>query len=89
MSRAQWADLGQRALKTFLQAWIAVFGVAVGGGVVTPEAAVALPWLTATITAAIATLLSVAMSLGGTGSVETRIGPYRATYRGEIPDTDR
>ena len=63
MGKFFWRGCFERALKTFIQTFIATLGV--GAGVVyTVDDARGLPWLSALITAGIAAALSVATSLG-------------------------
>lgn len=59
-----WKGAGERAIKTFVQSWTGTFGVAVGAQLLDLEAAKALPWETATVSAAVITMLSVATSIG-------------------------
>lgn len=60
---AFWRGAAERAMKTFLQAFLAVLGVQ-AGAVLTAGQAAALPWLTALVTATLAALLSLATSVG-------------------------
>jgi len=55
--------LAERAIKTWLQTFVAALGVQIGAAV-TPDGFVALPWATAVITASIAAVLSAATSVG-------------------------
>lgn len=64
-TRAWWKGAGERALKTFLQNWVGVFGLATGAEVVTDlPGFLALPWVPATMTATVVTILSFATSVG-------------------------
>ena len=68
MNKFFWRGCFERALKTFIQTFIATLGV--GAGVVyTVDSVRGLPWLSALITAAVAAILSVATSLGSPGFV--------------------
>lgn len=63
MDKHFWRGCFERAIKTFIQTFIATLGV--GAGVVyTVDNFRGLPWLSALITAAVAAILSVATSLG-------------------------
>lgn len=63
MDKHFWRGCFERALKTFIQTFIATLGVGVGV-VYTVDSVRGLPWLSALITAAVAAILSVATSLG-------------------------
>lgn len=60
---AFWKGAAERAIKTFLQTFLAVFGVQ-AGAVMTISEASALPWQTAAVTAVIAAFLSLMTSVG-------------------------
>lgn len=62
-TREFWSGAAERAIKTFIQTFLATFGVQVGA-VLTLGDAAALPWETALVTAGLATLLSFATSIG-------------------------
>lgn len=63
MDKYFWRGCFERAVKTFVQTFVATLGV--GAGVVyTVDSVRGLPWLSALITAAVAAILSVATSLG-------------------------
>ena len=64
LDKAFWKGAGERATKTFVQAWMATFGVQIGVETITPEVFVTLPWATATLTAGVAALLSLGTSIG-------------------------
>ncbi|ERF55528.1 Uncharacterised protein [Cutibacterium granulosum] len=68
MGKHFWRGCFERALKTFIQTFIATLGVGVGV-VYTVDSVRGLPWLSALITAAVAAILSVATSLGSPGFV--------------------
>lgn len=63
-SKAFWRGALERGLKTFLQTWLGVFGVSTAGASLNLEKALELPWETATVTAGVVTLLSLATSIG-------------------------
>ena len=63
MTKAFWKGATERALKTFLQTFLATVGVQVGV-VLTGDAFIALPWMTAFVTAGTAAMLSLATSIG-------------------------
>ncbi|ERS24859.1 hypothetical protein HMPREF1301_00244 [Propionibacterium sp. KPL2005] len=63
MGKHFWIGCFERALKTFIQTFIATLGVGVGV-VYTVDSVRGLPWLSALVTAAVAAILSVATSLG-------------------------
>lgn len=63
MDKYFWRGCFERALKTFIQTFIATLGVG-AGAVYTVDSVRGLPWLSALITAAVAAILSVATSLG-------------------------
>ncbi|MCO6684720.1 holin [Cutibacterium avidum] len=63
MDKYFWRGCFERAVKTFVQTFVATLGV--GAGVVyTVDSVRGLPWLSALITAGVAAILSVATSLG-------------------------
>lgn len=62
-TKAFWAGAAERAIKTFLQTFVATLGVVLTG-IVTPEAFSSAPWATSAITAGLAALLSLATSVG-------------------------
>ena len=68
MDKHFWRGCFERAVKTFVQTFVATLGV--GAGVVyTVDSVRGLPWLSALITAGVAAVLSVATSLGSPGFV--------------------
>lgn len=98
MTKSFWSGAGERALKTFIQTFIATLGVGVGV-VYTADDVRGLPWLSALITAAVAAILSVATSLGspsfvaGPGPVVADDGVLMAPPAGDLdlieaPDDD-
>lgn len=63
MGKQFWLGLLERALKTFIQTFVAVLGVT-AGVTYTAESFRGLPWESALITATVAAVLSVATSFG-------------------------
>jgi gp21 len=63
MGKQFWLGLFERALKTFIQTFVAVLGVT-AGVTYTAESFRGLPWESALITAGVAAILSVATSFG-------------------------
>lgn len=64
-TKAFWRGAAERAVKTFFQTLVAVIGVQVGTGAVGTTAGVeSVAWLPALSIAVLATLLSVATSIG-------------------------
>lgn len=63
MGKQFWLGLLERALKTFIQTFVAVLGVT-AGVTYTAESFRGLPWESALITAGVAAVLSVATSFG-------------------------
>lgn len=63
MGKQFWWGLFERALKTFIQTFVAVLGVT-AGVTYTAESFRGLPWESALITAGVAAILSVATSFG-------------------------
>lgn len=63
MGKQFWLGLLERALKTFVQTFVAVLGVT-AGVTYTAESFRGLPWESALITAGVAAVLSVATSFG-------------------------
>lgn len=63
MGKQFWLGLLERALKTFIQTFVAVLGVT-AGVTYTAESFRGLPWESALITASVAAVLSIATSFG-------------------------
>ncbi|AKO60746.1 holin [Propionibacterium phage BruceLethal] len=63
MGKQFWLGLLERALKTFIQTFVAVLGVT-AGVTYTAESFRGLPWESALITAGVAAVLSIATSFG-------------------------
>lgn len=63
MGQQFWLGLFERALKTFIQTFVAVLGVT-AGVTYTAESFRGLPWESALITAGVAAVLSIATSFG-------------------------
>jgi hypothetical protein len=87
MSTAFWKGAGERAGKTFLQVGVATLGIT-AGAIYTSQAALALPWETALVTAGLSALASLATSLlnpsftAGTSAVPIELGDGSV-----VPDT--
>lgn len=76
MSKEFWFGALERAIKTFVQTFIATLGV--GFGVVyTKDSFKTLPWISAFITASVAAVLSVATSFGSPGFVAGKQPVYK------------
>ena len=73
MGKQFWLGLFERALKTFIQTFVAVLGVT-AGVTYTAESFRGLPWESAVITAAVAAILSVATSFGSPSFVAGKPG---------------
>mgnify|MGYP002757703285 CR=1 FL=1 len=71
-----WVGALERAVKTFIQTFVATLGV--GFGVVyTEDSLQTLPWTSAAITAGVAAVLSVATSVGSPGFVAGKQNAYK------------
>lgn len=77
MSIDFWKGCTERAVKTFVQTFIATLGVTVGA-VYTTGDFMSLPWTTALVTAGVAAVLSVATSLGNVNFVSGKPAPVVA-----------
>lgn len=73
MGKQFWLGLFERALKTFIQTFVAVLGVT-AGVTYTAESFRGLPWESALITAGVAAILSVATSFGNPSFVAGKPG---------------
>ena len=73
MGKQFWLGLFERALKTFIQTFVAVLGVT-AGVTYTAESFRGLPWESALITAGVAAILSVATSFGSPSFVAGKPG---------------
>ena len=73
MGKQFWLGLFERALKTFIQTFVAVLGVT-AGVTYTAESFRGLPWESALITAGVAAVLSVATSFGSPSFVAGKPG---------------
>lgn len=73
MGKQFWLGLLERALKTFIQTFVAVLGVT-AGVTYTAESFRGLPWESALITATVAAVLSVATSFGNPSFVAGKHG---------------
>lgn len=81
-----WLGLLERALKTFIQTFVAVLGVT-AGVTYTAESFRGLPWESALITASVAAVLSIATSFGNPSFVagKPKVAPVDA---GLVPPDD-
>lgn len=84
MSIDFWKGCTERAVKTFVQTFIATLGVTVGA-VYTTGDFMGLPWTTALVTASVAAVLSVATSLGSVNFVAGTPAPLASPDAGLIP----
>ena len=86
MGKQFWLGLLERALKTFIQTFVAVLGVT-AGVTYTAESFRGLPWESALITAGVAAILSVATSFGNPTFVagKPKVAPVDA---GLVPPDD-
>lgn len=86
MGKQFWLGLFERALKTFIQTFVAVLGVT-AGVTYTAESFRGLPWESALITAGVAAILSVATSFGNPSFVagKPKVTPVDA---GLVPPDD-
>lgn len=87
MGKQFWLGLLERALKTFVQTFVAVLGVT-AGVTYTAESFRGLPWESALITATVAAVLSVATSFGSPSFVAGKPGKPQLDA-GLIPPDDR
>ena len=86
MGKQFWLGLFERALKTFIQTFVAVLGVT-AGVTYTAESFRGLPWESALITAGVAAVLSIATSFGNPSFVagKPKVTPVDA---GLVPPDD-
>ena len=86
MGKQFWLGLFERALKTFIQTFVAVLGVT-AGVTYTAESFRGLPWESALITASVAAVLSIATSFGNPSFVagKPKVAPVNA---GIVPPDD-
>ena len=86
MGKQFWLGLFERALKTFIQTFVAVLGVT-AGVTYTAESFRGLPWESALITASVAAVLSIATSFGNPSFVagKPKVAPVDA---GIVPPDD-
>lgn len=86
MGKQFWLGLFERALKTFIQTFVAVLGVT-AGVTYTAESFRGLPWESALITASVAAILSIATSFGSPSFVagKPKVAPVDA---GLVPPDD-
>lgn len=87
MGKQFWLGLLERALKTFIQTFVAVLGVT-AGVTYTAESFRGLPWESALITATVAAVLSVATSFGNPSFVAGKPGKQPQVDAGLVPPDD-
>lgn len=87
MGKQFWLGLLERALKTFIQTFVAVLGVT-AGVTYTAESFRGLPWESALITATVAAVLSVATSFGNPSFVAGKPGKQPLVDVGLVPPDD-
>lgn len=87
MGKQFWLGLLERALKTFVQTFVAVLGVT-AGVTYTAESFRGLPWESALITAGVAAVLSVATSFGSPAFVAGKPGKQPQVDVGLVPPDD-
>ena len=87
MGKQFWLGLFERALKTFIQTFVAVLGVT-AGVTYTAESFRGLPWESALITAGVAAVLSVATSFGNPSFVAGKPKTAPIVDAGLVPPDD-
>ncbi|USN17902.1 holin [Propionibacterium phage PaP11-13] len=87
MGKQFWLGLFERALKTFIQTFVAVLGVT-AGVTYTAESFKGLPWESALITAGVAAVLSVATSFGNPAFVAGKPKVTPPVDAGLVPPDD-
>ena len=87
MGKQFWLGLLERALKTFIQTFVAVLGVT-AGVTYTAESFRGLPWESALITATVAAVLSVATSFGNPTFVAGKPKVAPVVDAGLVPPDD-
>ncbi|AKO60296.1 holin [Propionibacterium phage Kubed] len=87
MGKQFWLGLFERALKTFIQTFVAVLGVT-AGVTYTAESFRGLPWESALITAGVAAILSVATSFGNPTFVAGKPKDAPPVDAGLVPPDD-
>lgn len=87
MGKQFWLGLLERALKTFIQTFVAVLGVT-AGVTYTAESFRGLPWESALITATVAAVLSIATSFGNPTFVDGKSKTTPVVDAGLVPPDD-
>lgn len=87
MGKQFWLGLFERALKTFIQTFVAVLGVT-AGVTYTAESFRGLPWESALITAGVAAVLSIATSFGSPSFVAGKPKTTAVVDAGLVPPDD-